>query len=961
MKKGNRLMAILLTVALLVCVLPVGAQAKPAVSRPESILILGDSIAAGYLDENPGQYGDNATYRYSTLIQNDTGIPVINRAVSGWTTGTLLSGLDEKTADVADVDMVGISIGGNDIMGGDANAIDTAVGNLRRIFDNLLTKYPAATIVIHSVYNPMGEAADAIITAMNGAIADLVEEYDGQVVILDAYTAFLGKEDTHVCSDRIHPNIAGHRLIADLYEALWAAPETPDEPLKPAVVWGDVDGADGVTAADALMALQAATGKIDLTESQKLAADVDADENGVVSANDALLILQYATKKIDKFPVEDKIPDEPVYDRTSGNPIFTDIFTADPSAHVWDDGRLYVYPSHDQFPAQGCDFMDRYHVYSTTNMVDWYDHGEILSSDDVEWGRPEGGFMWAPDAAYKDGKYYFFFPHPSETAWNDSWKVGVAVSDKPAEGFEVVTKKADGSDYQGYLEGIPYEQTGFGLIDPAVFEDNGKFYLSIGGAGKCYIAEMTDDLLGVKEDTWTDISSQLYDFHEGSWLFKRNDIYYIVYPDNNPGANRMRYAMADNVMGPYTSVDGYILDSVVDCETTHGSIVEYKGHWYMFYHNAALSGAGNLRSVCVDEVFFNEDGTIQPVVQTAEGVKAIDEPEPEAPEGANAQTGALIITNETIDEYKATFTHGYDYDLNYAFVDVDMSKVPADKQTNGVPNEMPKIVGAGDTRHTEMLTAPGAYLQFDGIVGGKTDCKALLELRYGSADKPNFQVKSSGIDGGIEGDRSYYVRMETTGKWDDYSGVAYCVIDLKAGADNSIWLATGAGGANFTGISVYLKEADVDPDLQPKDPTKVDYSVFTGPSTVYTYENATVGTTTEGAEPPVIEGDGTVHNMERSGAYVEISSVDGGKGGNAMVILDYASMNDGSLILSANGKTLELGSNLGFVSNNSWDNYSSLIYGQVELKPGTDNTIRIAGAGGGVNLKTVTVVLLPQD
>ena len=103
------------------------------------------------------------------------------------------------------------------------------------------------------------------------------------------------------------------------------------------------------------------------------------------------------------------------------NPFVTHIFTADPSAHVWKDGRLYVYPSHDVDPPRGCDLMDRYHVFSTDDMVNWTDHGEILNSSQVPWGRPEGGFMWAPDCAYKNGTYYFYFPHPSGTDWNNTW------------------------------------------------------------------------------------------------------------------------------------------------------------------------------------------------------------------------------------------------------------------------------------------------------------------------------------------------------------------------------------------------------------------------------------------------------------------------------------------------------------------------------------------------------------
>ena len=730
---------------------------------------------------------------------------------------------------------------------------------------------------------------------------------------------------------------------------------------------GNVDGQGEVTAADALMVLQAATSKITLSAEQTAAADVDG-EAGVTSA-DALMILQYATQKIDAFP-----GGEPEV-RTSGNPIFTDIFTADPSAHVWEDGRLYVYPSQDQFPAQGCDFMDKYHVYSTTNMVDWYDHGEILSSDDVEWGREEGGFMWAPDAAYKDGKYYFFFPHPSDTEWNNSWKIGVAVSDEPASGFEVVTEKPDGTPYQGYIEGIDYDSM-TALIDPCIYEDpaTGKFYLAVGGGGHCYMAELTDDLLSIKEGTWTEITEQLYypgadrdpngdprDFHEGAWIFERDGIYYLMFPDGRSGENEMRYAMADDPMGPWVTQPEPILSPVTDCETSHGSIVEYKGEWYMFYHNAALSGAGNLRSVCVDKVYFNEDGTIQPVVQTEEGVPAIGPAE--TGEYAPNQTGALIITDETIAEYKATYTHAYDYNLNFAKVDVDLSKLTEDqKNPDGTPKEMPRITGTGDTRHTETLTAPGAYLQFDGIVGGKADGKALLEVHYGSADKPNFQVKTTGMENGLASTTSYYMRMETTGAWDDYSGVAYCLIDLKAGADNSIWLATGSGGANFTSITVYLEEENVDPDLLPQDPTEIDYSVYTGPATTYTFVDAVVGSTTgDPVNYPAVEADGTVHNMEKGGAYVEVSGINGGKGGRAMVQVSYASMNDGSIQLSANGVKLDVGGDQGFSSTNSWDGYTSHITGVVELEAGTENTIRITGGSGGVNFKDLIVTLLPQD
>lgn len=144
--------------------------------------------------------------------------------------------------------------------------------------------------------------------------------------------------------------------------------------------------------------------------------------------------------------------DSPMFQSDSIGPLYT----ADASAHVWKNGRLYVYTSHDMEPAWGCDRMDRYHVFSTDDMVNWTDHGEILNSQDVKeqngWGID--GWMWAPDCAYnaKDGKYYFFFPHVNEPLpWGGhDWRIGVATSDYPDHGFTVT----------GYVQGAS------SLIDP---------------------------------------------------------------------------------------------------------------------------------------------------------------------------------------------------------------------------------------------------------------------------------------------------------------------------------------------------------------------------------------------------------------------------------------------------------------------------------------------------------------
>jgi hypothetical protein len=285
------------------------------------------------------------------------------------------------------------------------------------------------------------------------------------------------------------------------------------------------------------------------------------------------------------------------------NPFVRNIYTADPSAHVWEDGRLYVYPSHDIDPPRGCDLMDKYHVYSTDDMVNWTDHGQILEASQVPWGTPlanGGKFMWAPDCAYKNGKYYFYFPHPDKDPWNSNWKIGIAVSDKPASDFQVL---------EHTLIGLPAS----GEIDPCVFiDDDGQVYFYYGGGNHCYGAKLKDNMIEL--DGELQAMTGLSDFHEGTWVFKRNDIYYLTYADNAGGGNQLRYATSASPLGPWSYKGVYLKSTTSD--TSHGSVVEYKDQWWAFYHTADLSGTGLLRSICVDSLFFNENGTIQTVIQT---------------------------------------------------------------------------------------------------------------------------------------------------------------------------------------------------------------------------------------------------------------------------------------------------------------------------------------------------------
>ncbi|MCL2702795.1 MAG: family 43 glycosylhydrolase [Defluviitaleaceae bacterium] len=292
------------------------------------------------------------------------------------------------------------------------------------------------------------------------------------------------------------------------------------------------------------------------------------------------------------------------------NPFIESIYAADPSARSWDGEKIYLYASHDIDPPRGCDLMDRYHVFSSADMVNWVDEGEILCSGDVKWGRPEGGFMWAPDCAYRDGLYYFYYPHPSGSSWNDTWKIGVATSRYPNKGF---------TD-RGYIKGLG----GFALIDPCVFtDDDGQAYIYIGGGSRAQGAKLCADMMTVWEGPFE--MEGLLDYHEATWVFKRNGVYYLTYSDNTQPYNLMRYAVSNSPLGPWTHRGAYM--EPVGCETSHGSVAEFKGQWYQFYHCQDISGQGTLRSVCVDKLFFGDDGSILPMKQTRGGIRSFSIPD----------------------------------------------------------------------------------------------------------------------------------------------------------------------------------------------------------------------------------------------------------------------------------------------------------------------------------------------
>lgn len=292
------------------------------------------------------------------------------------------------------------------------------------------------------------------------------------------------------------------------------------------------------------------------------------------------------------------------------NPIIRDQFSADPTARVF-NGRVYVYPSHDIVakPGQGrqnwfC--MADYHVFSSDNLTEWKDHGVIVSQNKVEWADSTSYSMWAPDCIERNGKYYFYFPsNANSTVDGRGFRIGVAIADKPEGPFIPQAKPIEG------VKGI----------DPNVFiDDDGQAYL-YWSQGNIFGAKLKDNMLELASEVHILKEFPNTGLKEGPFVFKKNGKYYMTYPHVDKRIERLEYAIGDSPLGPFKFAGVIMDESPMNCWTNHHSFIELKGQWYLFYHQNAYSPKFDKnRSICIDSMFFNNDGTIRKVIPTHRGV-----------------------------------------------------------------------------------------------------------------------------------------------------------------------------------------------------------------------------------------------------------------------------------------------------------------------------------------------------
>lgn len=296
------------------------------------------------------------------------------------------------------------------------------------------------------------------------------------------------------------------------------------------------------------------------------------------------------------------------------NPIIKDIFATDPAPMVYHD-TVFLYTGHDTASVTATNYkMPDWHVYASTDMVNWKDYGAVLSPHTFSWAT---GDAYAAQCIERNGKFYWYVAtfHKKDSASNGGAAIGVAVSDHPTGPFKDAIGKAL----------ITNEMTtdmkyGWDDIDPTVFiDDDGQAYL-FWGNGSCKWIKLKDNMIEAASPITTFKPEH---YIEGPWVYKRNGLYYLVYAGAGTKPEMIEYCTAKNIQGPW-EYRGIIQGNVFNSFTTHPGIIDYKGKSYFFYHNGARPTGGSYRrSICVDYLHYNADGTIQKVIQTKQGVEAV--------------------------------------------------------------------------------------------------------------------------------------------------------------------------------------------------------------------------------------------------------------------------------------------------------------------------------------------------
>ena len=291
-----------------------------------------------------------------------------------------------------------------------------------------------------------------------------------------------------------------------------------------------------------------------------------------------------------------------------GNPVVTYKYLGDPAALVH-DGTLYIYAGHDECPPpQQYYLMNEWCILSTKDMKTFTEHSYKMQAKSFAWAKGEA---WASQVIERNGIFYWYVTVEHKDIPGKS--IGVAVADSPVGPF----KDARGSALVTNDMTTEYTKIGWDDIDPTVFiDDDGQAYL-IWGNTQCYYAKLKENMTELDGPI---VPVDLPRFTEAPWIHKRGEWYYLSYASEFP--EKICYAMSKSITGPW-EYKGILNELAGNSNTNHQTIIEFNDEWYFIYHNGAINphGCGFRRSVCIDRLYYNPDGTMQRIIMTTEGVQ----------------------------------------------------------------------------------------------------------------------------------------------------------------------------------------------------------------------------------------------------------------------------------------------------------------------------------------------------
>ncbi len=301
------------------------------------------------------------------------------------------------------------------------------------------------------------------------------------------------------------------------------------------------------------------------------------------------------------------------------NPFVDFKFLGDPAALV-DGDRLYIYAGHDEAPVRQERYvMHEWCILSTSDMKTWTEHSYKLKATDFPWAKGEA---WASQVCERNGKYYWYVT--AEHKKKPGKAVGVAVADSPTGPFIPTQEALITNDMTTQWTDIPWDD-----IDPTVFiDDDGQGWLYWGNRQLYRIklkANMVEtegkieavDIPAIQMPSNKTKSRTFYT--EAPWLYKHNGWYYLTFSVEFP--EKTAYAMSRNINGPW-EYKGIINEIAGNSNTNHHAIVNFKGEWYFIYHNGGINDTGSSyhRSLCIDRLYYKDNGEIQRMQMTTEGL-----------------------------------------------------------------------------------------------------------------------------------------------------------------------------------------------------------------------------------------------------------------------------------------------------------------------------------------------------